>query len=74
MQGTPHQFWGQEVPLDMLLTLVFLDFHGVQMVKNPPAVWEAWVRSLDWDHPEKDRATYSSTPAWRIPGQRSLAG
>ena len=23
----------------------------VQMVKNPPAMWEAWVRSLGWEDP-----------------------
>ena len=39
-----------------------------QMVKNPPAVWEACVRSLGWEDPlEKGRATYSSVLAWRIP-------
>ena len=21
------------------------------MVKNPPAMWETWVRSLDWEDP-----------------------
>ena len=39
-----------------------------QMVKNPPAVWEACVRSLGWEDPlEKGKATYSSVLAWRIP-------
>ena len=29
-----------------------------QMVKNPPAVWETWVRSLGWEDPlEKGKAT-----------------
>ena len=38
------------------------------LVKNPPAVWETWVRSLDWEHPlEKGKATHSSILAWRIP-------
>ena len=22
-----------------------------QLVKNPPAMWEAWVRSLGWEDP-----------------------
>ena len=22
-----------------------------QLVKNPPAVWETWVQSLDWEDP-----------------------
>ena len=32
-----------------------------QMVKNPPAMQEAWVRSLGWEDPlEKGMATHSS--------------
>ena len=39
-----------------------------QLVKNPPAMWEAWVRSLDWEDPlEKRKATHSSILAQRIP-------
>ena len=39
-----------------------------QLVKNPPAMWETWVRSLVWEDPlEKGKATHSSIPAWRIP-------
>ena len=39
-----------------------------QMVKNLPAVWETWVRSLGWeDTLEKGIATHSSILAWRIP-------
>ena len=31
------------------------------LVKNLPAVWETWVRSLGWEDPlEKGKATYSS--------------
>ena len=38
------------------------------MVKNLPAVQETWVRSLGPEDPlEAGMATYSSTPAWRIP-------
>ena len=33
-----------------------------QLVKNPPAMWETWVRSL-----EKGKATQSSILAWRVP-------
>ena len=37
-----------------------------QMVKNPPAMRETWVRSLCWeDALEKGTATHSSTLAWR---------
>ena len=39
-----------------------------QLVKNPPAAQETWVRSLRWEDPlEKGKATHSSIPAWRIP-------
>ena len=39
-----------------------------QLVKNPPAMWETWVRSLSWEDPlEKRMATLSSILAWRIP-------
>ena len=39
-----------------------------QPVKNPPAMWEIWVQSLDWEDPlEKGAPTYSSILAWRIP-------
>ena len=32
-----------------------------QLVKNPPAVQETWVRSLGWEDPmEKEEVTYSS--------------
>ena len=39
-----------------------------QPVKNLPAMWETWVRSLGWEDPlEKGKATHSSILAWRIP-------
>ena len=39
-----------------------------QLVKNPPATRETWVRSLSWEDPmEKGTATHSSVLAWRIP-------
>ena len=39
-----------------------------QMIKNPPAMLETWVRSLDWEDPlEEGIATHSSMLAWRIP-------
>ena len=46
-----------------------------QAVKNLPAMQETWVRYLGWeDTLEKETATQSSILAWRIHGQRSLAG
>ena len=39
-----------------------------QLVKNPPAMEETWVRSMVWEDPlEKGKATHSSTLAWSIP-------
>ena len=46
-----------------------------QTVKNPPAMKEMWFQSLGQEGPvEKEMATHSSNLAWRILGQRSLAG
>ena len=40
----------------------------VQLVKNPPAMWETWVWYLGWeDTLEKGKATHSSILAWRVP-------
>ena len=42
-----------------------------QTVKNPPAVWETWVKSLHWEDPlEKGMETHSSILALRIPMDR----
>ena len=45
--GYPHQYyWASLV---------------AQLVKNPPAMQETWVRSLGWEDPlEKGKATHSS--------------
>ena len=50
-------------------------FLVAQMVKNPLAMRETWVRSLDWEQPlDKGMATHSSMLAWIIPvDQRNLA-
>ena len=41
---------------------------GASMVKNPPAMQETWVWSLDQEDPlEKQMATHSSILAWEIP-------
>ena len=43
-------------------------FLVAQLVKNLPAMWETWVRSLGWEDPlEKGKATQSCILAWRIP-------
>ena len=39
-----------------------------QLAENPPAMWETWILSLDWEDPlEKGKATYSSILVWRTP-------
>ena len=39
-----------------------------QLVKNPPAMWETWVRFLGWEDPlEKGKAPLSIIPTWSIP-------
>ena len=39
-----------------------------QLVKNPSAMQETWIRSLGSEDPlEKGKATHSSILAWRIP-------
>ena len=39
-----------------------------QMVKNLPAIWETWVRSLGQEDPlEESMAPPSSILAWEIP-------
>ena len=46
-----------------------------QMVKNLPAMWETWVRSLGWEDPlEEGMATHSSNLAWRIPWTEEPGG
>ena len=44
------------------------------MVKNLPAIWETWVRSLGQEDPlEKEMATHSIFLPGEFHGQRSLA-
>ena len=46
-----------------------------QMVKNLPAMWETWVRSLGWEDPlEKGMATHSNILAWSIPWTEEPGG
>ena len=41
------------------------------MVKNPPAMWETWLRSLGWeDDLEEGMGTHCNILAWRIPMDR----
>ena len=51
MQKTLVPFLGWEVTLEKgrLTTSVFLGFLVAQLVKNPPAMRETWIRSLGWE-------------------------
>ena len=45
------------------------------MVKRLPAMHETWVRSLGQEDPlEKEMATHSSIPAWKIPWTEEPGG
>ena len=44
-------------------------------VKNLPAVQETQLRSLGWEDPlEKEMATHSSIPAWKISWMKEPSG
>ena len=44
---------------------------AAQLVRNPLAMQETWVRSLDWEDPLiEGMATHSSILAWSIPMDR----
>ena len=46
-----------------------------QAVKNPPIMWETWVRSLAWEDPlDKGTAAQSSILAWRFPRTEEPGG
>ena len=52
----------------MCYLLLFWASLVAQLIKNPPAMRETWVRSLGWEDPlQKGKATHSSILAWRIP-------
>ena len=71
MQETPVRFLGQEGPAGEGIGYPFQYSWAslvAQLVKNLPAMWETWVRSLGWENPlEKGKVTHSSILAWRIP-------
>ena len=50
------------------MTVLFTASQVDQTVKNLPAMWETWVRSLGQEDPlEKGMSTHSSILAWRVP-------
>ena len=67
------------------LTLGLLFNYNVSLLMGLPlwlpqikilhAMWETWVPSLGPENPlEKEMATHSSIPAWKIHGWRNLVG
>ena len=67
--GEPHSIPGSErsegvgCPLQYSWTSLV-----AQLIKNPPAIRETWIRSLGWEDPlEKGVVTHSSILACRIP-------
>ena len=45
-----------------------------QLVRNPPAMWEAWVQSLGWEDPlKKGTAIHSIILDWGIPWNVSVS-
>ena len=76
MQETLVRFLGQEDPMNRIgpSPLQYYPLQNSwaslvsQLVKNLPATWETWLRSLGWEDPlEKGKATHSNILAWRIP-------
>ena len=46
-----------------------------QPVKNPPVMWETWVRSLGWEDPlEEGIATHSTILVLRVPWTEEPGG
>ena len=61
-------FW---IIMVLIQTLFLWASLVAQLVTNPPAMWETWVRSLNWeDTLEEDMATHPRILAWRIPTER----
>ena len=73
-----YVFYRFLIELFDFVTLEFLSVRAsvvAQLVKNLPALWETWVRSLGWEDPlEKEMATHSNTLAWKIPWTEEPGG
>ena len=62
-----HTFKNEKGRRDMYICASLV----VQMLKNPPATREMWIRSLGWEDPlEEGMTTHSNILAWRIPMDR----
>ena len=55
------QGFSQGLNLGQFVVIYISRFPVAQLVKNLPAMWETWIRSLGWEDPlEKGKATHSS--------------
>ena len=74
----PHTWRGTDTETSLLVLGTgpsLRAFLVAQMVQNPPAMWETWVRSLGWEDPlEKGMAAHTSILAWRIPWTEESGG
>ena len=61
---------------DRIYILAFLQLPLiVQLIKNLPTTQETWVQSLGREDPlEKEMATHSGFPAWKIPWMEEPGG
>ena len=63
-------YWGAENPLHVTTGQLKADLVA-EMIKNPAALQETWVRWLGWeDLLEEGKATHSSILAWIVPMDR----
>ena len=78
MQETPVQFLGwEDLPGEGIGYPLQYSWASLvaQLVKNLPAMLEAWVQSLGWEDPlEKEMATHSSILAWKISWTKEPGG
>ena len=59
----------------LFIHLPFMSSLVAQLVRNPPAMRETWVRSLGWEDPlVKGKATHSRILAWAITGTEEPGG
>ena len=63
-----NNFAEMDYNLLMIFAIAQMASLVAQLVKSPTTMRETWVRSLGQKYPlEKEMATHSSIPAWRIP-------
>ena len=70
-----NNFAEMDYNLLMIFAIAQMASLVAQLVKSPTTMRETWVRSLGQKYPlEKEMATHSSIPAWRIPWRKDPGG